>query len=109
MQNTVDVNTIVNQVISTIAIIGPLAASGTFGLTELLKKFGLSSRLIGLAAVVLGFILTILLFQILSKVWFSPLAILTGIIVGFATPGSYSVAKSTLPKTDTSTTDKTVV
>ena len=95
MENTTTIEQVVEQVIKTIAVIGPIAASVTYGLTELLKKFKLASRWIGIGALVLGFLITILLFKVFTGVWFSPLAILVGVVVAFATPGAYSVSKNT--------------
>jgi len=95
MENTVSITEVINQIIKTIGLIAPIAAAATFGLTEVLKKFNIPDRWTGLAAVVVGFFITIFLFKILTNLWFSPLSILTGILVGLGTPGTYSVLKNT--------------
>lgn len=94
MENVQTVQTVIDSVIKTVAIIAPLAALGTFGATEFAKKLGLPGRISGLFAYVAGFFITILVMKLTSGTYFTPLGILIGIIVAFGTPGVYSGIKA---------------
>lgn len=90
MDQTQTVQTVIDSVIKTVAIIAPLAAIGTFGVTEFAKKVGLPGRVAGIFAYVVGFIISILVMKLTSGLYFTPLSILIGVIVAFGTPGAYS-------------------
>jgi len=92
------VQTIINQVVQTVAIIAPFAALGTSGIVEFLKKAGLPSKFAGLAAYVFGFGISIVMMGLIQGTYFSALSILIGVIVAFGTPGIYSGIKALAPK-----------
>lgn len=96
MEATQTVQQVINSVIQTVAIIAPLAALGTFGITEFAKKVGLASKWAGVFSWVAGFALSLLVMKVTGAGWFSPLSILIGIIVALGTPGAYSGAKAAL-------------
>lgn len=90
------VQSVIDGVIKTVAIIAPLAALGTFGATEFAKRVGLPGRLAGVFSYILGFIISILVMKLTGTPLFAPLSILIGIIVALGTPGAYSGIKALL-------------
>lgn len=93
-QATQTVQQVIDSVVQTIAVIAPLAALGTFGITEFAKRIGLSSRWAGIFCYVSGFIISILVMKITNGAYFSPLSILIGVFVALGTAGAYSGIKS---------------
>lgn len=94
MDTTVTVQSVIDSVIKTVAIIAPLAAMGTFGVTEFAKKVGLPGRLAGVFSYVVGFVISVLVMKITNGIFFSPVSVLIGIIVALGTPGAYSGVKA---------------
>lgn len=102
MEQTQTVQQVITSVVQTVAIIAPLAALGTFGLTEFAKKSGLPGKWAGIFAYVLGFVISVLVMRLTGNTWFSPLSILVGVIVALGTPGAYSgVSAALTPKDST--------
>lgn len=93
-QATQTVQQVVDSVVKTIAVIAPLAALGTFGITEFAKKVGLSGRWAGIFAYIIGFVISILVMKMTNGVFFSPLSVLIGIFVALGTAGAYSGIKA---------------
>lgn len=95
-QATQTVQSVVDSVIKTVAIIAPLASLGTFGITEFAKKVGLPGRLAGVFSYVIGFLIAILVMKLTTGILFSALSVLIGVIVAVGTPGAYSGIKALL-------------
>lgn len=100
MEQTQTVQSVINSVVQTVAIIAPLAGLGTFGITEFAKKVGLPGRWAGVFAYIAGFAVSILVMGVTTKTFFSPLSVLIGIIVALGTPGAYSGVKAAATRPD---------
>lgn len=97
-QSTISIQDVINNIVTLVTHIAPVAIAVSIGVTQFLKKVKFPSRFVGLLSVVVGFLTGVTIMGLFNGSFFSPLSILVGAIVAFGAPGIYSVASATTTK-----------
>lgn len=100
---------VIDGVIQTAGVIAAVATPITMYLVDSLKKVW-TTRFIGLAASVIGFLVSILFGKLFDGVWFGVFNSAVGLVVAVGAPGIFSVVKATATpqSTDASTSSPVV-
>ncbi len=95
MENPVTYADILKQVVTTAGTVAAVSGAITYGFMQALTNAKLvTGRWKGITTAIIGFWMAIFFGKLLLGSWFSIFNIAVALVVAFATPGAYSVAKN---------------
>ncbi len=90
---------VITQVTLLITEIGAITTVVSLGVTQFVKQFTNSSKVIAVFALVFGFFAGLTLMKLFNGSFFSPLSLLVGGIAALGAPGIFSLTKTLTTKT----------
>jgi hypothetical protein len=93
MEQGPTIQEVVTNITKIVASVGTITTIVSLGMTEFIKRFTNSSKVVAIFALVFGFVAGTLIMKIAGYAAFSPLSLLVSGIASLGAPGLFSVTR----------------